>query len=78
MKPITIFFLIIGIIFITIGYVRENMGEKTKIIYRYIPRKALDEQYAPNMASDVFDVMKNNKSDKWVTVPEKTDEDDSN
>ena len=76
MKPITIFFLIIGIIFITIGYVRENMGEKTKIIYRYIPRKALDEQYAPNMASDVFDGMKN-KSDKWISVPEKTGEEES-
>jgi len=67
MKPITIFFLIIGIIFITIGYVRENMGEKTKIIYRYIPRKTLDEQYAPNMASDVFNNMES-KSDKWITV----------
>ena len=70
MKPITIFFLIIGIIFITIGYVRENMGVKTKVIYRYIPRKTLDEQYAPNMASDVFNTMQN-KGDKWITVPEK-------
>ena len=67
MKPITIFFLIIGIIFITIGYVRENMGEKVKVIYRYIPRKALDEQYAPNMASDVFNNMAD-KDSRWVTV----------
>ena len=72
MKPITIFILIIGIIFITIGYVRENMGEKTKIIYRYIPRDVMDEQYAPNMASDVFNQMADKES-KWITVPEKTD-----
>ena len=65
MKPITIFFLIIGIIFITIGYVRENMGVKTKVIYRYIPRKTLDEQYAPNMASDVFNWLPSASSENY-------------
>lgn len=49
---------ICGIIFITISLTKiNNKCPKAEIIYKYLPKKYLDQQYNENMASDIFQNM---------------------
>lgn len=54
---IIIFFILFtcGVVFITINLTKlNNKCPKVKVIYRYMPKKYLDQQYNENMASDIF------------------------
>lgn len=54
-------FLIIGIIFITIGLSRMYFTkDNSKVIYRYIPRTFEEDQTNPVALSDLFGGMFNN------------------
>ena len=47
MQALSFFFLMLGIIFITIGYVEHKSQEQckeNKIEYRFVPRSIYDEQ----------------------------------
>ena len=47
MKSLSFFFLMLGVIFITIGYMNNKCLEKTpekEIEYRFVPRTIYDEQ----------------------------------
>ena len=47
MQALSFFFLMLGIIFITIGYVEnktQKQTEEKKIEYRFVPRSIYDEQ----------------------------------
>jgi len=58
--------LICSIICITINLTKLNAKcKKEKIIYRYIPKKILDQQYSENMATDLFKSIFTNQ-DLWV------------
>tara|TARA_B100000902_G_scaffold396999_1_gene459453 strand:- start:835 stop:1047 length:213 start_codon:yes stop_codon:yes gene_type:complete len=49
MQSIVLFFLVIGIVMIAIGYQRQlnKATTKTVVEYRYIPRSIYEEQIAP-------------------------------
>ena len=69
MKSISLLLLIIGILFIIIGYnERISKCPSPKIEYRYIPRNFYEEQNAQvnlkNLYSDMFD-----KSSSWSKYP---------
>ena len=69
MQSISLLILIIGIIFITIGYnERISKCPLPKIEYRYIPRNFYEEQNAQvnlkNLYSNMFD-----KSSTWSKYP---------
>lgn len=69
MKAIILIIFIIGIIFITTGYQKnENNNQPTKIEYRYIPRTFYEEQLnnvdLKKLYSDMFD-----KKSTWSTYP---------
>ena len=56
MQALSFFFLMLGIIFITIGYVENKLqknNENTKIEYRFVPRSTYDEQIESINVSDV-------------------------
>lgn len=62
MKSIILFFLIIGLIMLALGYQRKllsNIETKTIVEYRYIPRSIYDEQFSPikleNTYADMFE-----------------------
>lgn len=61
MREISLFILIIGIVFITIGYT-ENKLKKVKeqnkeIEYRLVPKSIYDEQIEPSDVLDKFSKM---------------------
>jgi len=50
MKSIILFFFVIGIIMLAVGYQRKLLTEtrtKTIVEYRFIPRSLYDEQVSP-------------------------------
>ena len=62
MKSIILFFLIIGLIMISIGYQRKlisNMETKTIVEYRFIPRSIYDEQFGQNKLESTYTDMFN-------------------
>ena len=58
MREISLFIMIIGIIFITVGYMDNKIKEETqkenKIEYRLVPMSIYDEQIKPSNVSDNF------------------------
>ena len=58
MREISLFIMIIGIIFITVGYMDNKIKEETqkenKIEYRLVPMSIYDEQIKPSNISDNF------------------------
>ena len=69
MRSLSLLFLIIGIIFIVIGYnERISKCPSPKIEYRYIPRNFYEEQNSQvnlkNLYSNIFD-----KSSAWSKYP---------
>lgn len=63
MKSLSFLFLVIGIVFVTVGYMEMKIqNENKKIIeYRFIPRNVYDEQFVPQNLkknfSDMFEKM---------------------
>jgi hypothetical protein len=60
MKEISLFIFIIGIIFLTVGYMNNKIkeqSENTKIEYRIIPKSIYDEQIEPSNVLDTFSKM---------------------
>ena len=61
MREISLFVLIIGIIFITVGYMEnkiKNMnGNEKEIEYRFVPKSIYDEQIEPSSVLDTFSKM---------------------
>ena len=62
MKSIILFFLVVGIVMLALGYQRKmiaNTEVKTIVEYRYIPRSIYDEQFSPvkleSTYTDMFD-----------------------
>ncbi len=62
MKSIVLFFFVIGIVFITIGYqkmVLTNTKTKNIIEYRFIPQSLYEEQMGPvNLEHTFHDMFK--------------------
>ena len=58
MKDFVLVLLLLGIIFITIGYLELNTKTEKEIEYRYIPRNVY-EQIESNNMNDQFDFMFN-------------------
>lgn len=60
MQSLSLLVLILGIVFITVGYmdnkVKENKPEKV-IEYRFVPRSIYDEQIKPTDLNDTFSTM---------------------
>ena len=58
MREISLFIMIIGIIFITVGYmdnkIKEDTQKENKIEYRLVPMSIYDEQIKPSNVSDNF------------------------
>jgi hypothetical protein len=60
MKSISLFVLIIGIVFITVGYMEkkiEKVKTEKKVEYRFVPRSIYDEQISPVSIGDTFSTM---------------------
>ena len=60
MKEISLFILIIGIIFITVGYMNNKIEEKAEqkqIEYRLVPKSIYDEHIEPSDVLDKFSKM---------------------
>lgn len=63
MKSLSLFVLIIGIVFITVGYMDnkvKNIKSENKIEYRFVPRTIYDEQIRPVNLNDTFSSMFSN------------------
>jgi hypothetical protein len=60
MQSLSLLILILGIVFITVGYmdnkVKQTKSEK-KIEYRFVPRSIYDEQIKPTDINDTFSSM---------------------
>ena len=60
MKSLSLLVLVLGIVFITVGYmdnkVAKHKSEK-KIEYRFVPRSIYDEQIKPTDLNDTFSSM---------------------
>jgi len=61
MKSLAFLILVIGIVFITIGYMelkfKDKMEEKKTIEYRFIPRNIYEEQINPvNVKTHFYDM----------------------
>jgi len=56
---------ILSIILITINLTNLNKQCKEKIIYRYIPKKMIDQQFNDNMPTEIFKSMFTETS-PWV------------
>ena len=60
MQSLSLLVLILGIVFITVGYmdnkVKENKPEKV-IEYRFVPRSIYDEQIKPTDLNDTFSTL---------------------
>lgn len=76
MKSIVLFFFVIGIVMLAIGYQKkllEDTNVEKVIEYRYIPRNIYDEQYAQNNLECSFsDMFKKNSVYFYANV---TDDD---
>lgn len=60
MRELSLFIFIIGIIFLTVGYMNnkiEAQTTKTKIEYRIVPKSIYDEQIEPSNVLDTFSKM---------------------
>ena len=69
MKSIALLLLLIGIIFIVIGYSKSySQCPANKIEYRYIPRNIYDEQFATDSVSKTFKGMFEDPS-AWSKYP---------
>ena len=68
MKSLALFFFIMSILFITIGYMEKRIKEKEveKVIeYRFIPRSILEDQlYQGDIKSNFVDMF--NKEDTYL------------
>lgn len=56
MQALSFFFFMVGIIFITIGYVEhkaQGQSKENKIEYRFVPRSIYDEQIESINVTDV-------------------------
>ncbi len=64
MKSIIILLFIIGIMFITIGYYKEESKKKSseKIVYRYVPVNSLDAYYDSHTNFDTFNSLFSHKN----------------
>ena len=60
MKDFILVLLLLGVIFITIGYLELNIKREKEIEYRYIPRNVYDHIESNNM-NDQFSFMFNAK-----------------
>ena len=60
MKSLSLLVLIIGIVFITVGYMDnkvQKLKSEKKIEYRFVPRTIYDEQIKPINLNDTFSTM---------------------
>ena len=60
MKSLSFFILMVGVVFITIGYMDnkvKNVKQETKREYMFVPRTIYDEQIRPVNLSDTFSAM---------------------
>ena len=58
MKSIILLFLIVGIIFISVGYVRDNIKCPPPVVeYRYIPKTFNEQQNEQVPVSSIFGTM---------------------
>jgi hypothetical protein len=68
MKSLALFFLVLSVVFITMGYMESKMmsQEKEKTIeYRFIPRAFLEEQNNPvNIKDSLTNIFQ--KEDPWA------------
>lgn len=62
---------ILSIILITINLTNLNKQCKEKIIYRYIPKKMIDQQFNDNMPTEIFKSMFTETSPWIVSSMEK-------
>ena len=63
MKSLALLFLVVSIVFITMGYMERKVKskEENKVIeYRFVPRTFLEEQtYAQNLKNNFSDMFEN-------------------
>jgi hypothetical protein len=63
MKSLALLFLVVSIVFITMGYMERKVKskEENKVIeYRFVPRTLLEEQtYAQNLKRNFSDMFEN-------------------
>jgi hypothetical protein len=60
MKSLSLLVLVVGIVFITVGYMDnkvQNLKSEKKIEYRFVPRSIYDEQIKPANLNDTFSTM---------------------
>jgi hypothetical protein len=60
MKSLSLLVLVVGIVFITVGYMDnkvQNLKSEKKIEYRFVPRSIYDEQIKPTNLNDTFSTM---------------------
>lgn len=71
MKSIILFFVVLGMLMITVGYHKqllENVKTKTVIEYRYVPRSFYEEQLQPSNTHQMFEDMFTKDSVFFQTV----------
>jgi hypothetical protein len=62
LRTISFFFLFIGLILITVGYVRQETRDKPpRVEYRYVPRSFKEEQAEAKPVLSVFGTMFNDR-----------------
>jgi hypothetical protein len=70
MKSIVLFFFVVGIVMIAVGYqkkILQTVETKTVVEYRFIPRSIYDQQMAPeNLESSFADMFE--KEDVFIQV----------
>ncbi|AII16975.1 hypothetical protein JO84_gp104 [Aureococcus anophagefferens virus] len=64
-RTISLILLMIGIIFITIGYTESSFKCEPTIEYRYIPRKIYEEQIYDQNVSKNFNQMFNDDNKRY-------------
>ena len=60
MKSLSLLVLVLGIVFITVGYMDNKVAKhesEKKIEYRFVPRSIYDEQIKPTDLNDTFSSM---------------------
>lgn len=66
MRSIVLFFTFIGVIFITIGYVKTNMKCPPPLVkFKYIPKTFEEEQNSSSSVTNVFGKMFSEDS-PWI------------
>jgi hypothetical protein len=71
MKSIVLFFFVVGIVMLAVGYqkkiLKSAMETKTVVEYRFIPRSIYDQQMSPdNMESTFSDMFE--KEDVFMRI----------